>query len=52
MIYIKTINSFLISLEYFDTFKDIDEHVERLNKYLPTMIVAPPRYFLVLAKKN
>ena len=47
----KTINSFLISLEYFDTFKDIDEHVERLNKYLPTMIVAPPSLLLVLAKK-
>jgi len=47
----KAINSFLISLEYFDTFKDIDEHVERLNKYLPTMIVAPPSLLLVLAKK-
>lgn len=47
----KTINSFLISLKYFDTFKDIDEHVERLNKYLPTMIVAPPSLLLVLAKK-
>ena len=47
----KTINSFLISLGYFDTFKDIDEHVERLNKYLPTMIVAPPSLLLVLAKK-
>lgn len=47
----KTINSFLISLEYFDTFKDIDEHIEKLNKYLPTMIVAPPSLLLVLAKK-
>lgn len=47
----KVINSFLISLEYFDTFKDIDEHIERLNKYLPTMIVAPPSLLLVLAKK-
>nr|WP_310788190.1 F390 synthetase-related protein [Fusobacterium nucleatum] len=47
----KTINSSLISLEYFDTFKDIDEHIERLNKYLPTMIVAPPSLLLFLAKK-
>jgi len=47
----KAINSFLISLEYFDTFKDIDEHIERLNKYQPTMIVAPPSLLLVLAKK-
>lgn len=47
----KTVNSFLISLEYFDTFKDIDEHIERLNKYQPTMIVAPPSLLLVLAKK-
>ena len=47
----KTINSFLISLEYFDTFKDIDEHIERLNKYKPTMVVAPPSLLLILAKK-
>ena len=47
----KTVNSFLISLEYFDTFKDIDGHIERLNKYQPTMIVAPPSLLLVLAKK-
>ena len=47
----KTINSFLISLEYFDTFKNIDEHIERLNKYKPTMIVAPPSLLLILAKK-
>ena len=47
----KAINSFLISLEYFDTFKDIDEHIERLNKYQPTMIVAPPSLLLFLAKK-
>ena len=47
----KAVNSFLISLEYFDTFKDIDEHIERLNKYQPTMIVAPPSLLLVLAKK-
>ena len=47
----KTINSFLISLEYFDTFKDIDEHIERLNKYKPSMVVAPPSLLLILAKK-
>ena len=47
----KTVNSFLISLEYFDTFKDIDGYIERLNKYQPTMIVAPPSLLLVLAKK-
>ena len=47
----KTINSFLISLEYFDTFKNINEHIERLNKYKPSMVVAPPSLFLILAKK-
>ena len=47
----KTINSFLISLEYFDTFKDIDEHIVRLNKYKPSMVVAPPSLLLILAKK-
>ena len=46
----KTINSFLISLEYFDTFKNIDEHIERLNKYKPSMMVAPPSLLLILAK--
>ena len=43
--------AFLISLEYFDTFKDIDEHIERLNKYKPSMVVAPPSLLLILAKK-
>ena len=47
----KSINSFLISLEYFDTFKDIDGHIERLNEYNPTIIVAPPSLLLMLAKK-
>ena len=47
----KSINSFLISLEYFDTFKDIDVHIERLNKYNPTIVVAPPSLLLMLAKK-
>lgn len=38
-------------MEYFDTFKDIDGHIERLNEYNPTIIVAPPSLLLMLAKK-
>lgn len=46
----KAINSFLISLEYFDTFKNIEEHIEKLNIYQPTILVAPPSMLLILAK--
>lgn len=47
----KSINSFFISLKYFDTFKGIEEHIQNLIKYKPTIIVAPPSILLLLSKK-
>lgn len=47
----QTVNSGLISLEYFDTFQGAEEHVERLNAYQPTILVAPASMLLELAKQ-
>ena len=47
----QTVNSGLISLEYFDTFQGAEEHVERLNAYQPTILVAPASMLLDLAKQ-
>lgn len=47
----KIINLFLISLEYFDIFKDIDEYIGRLNRYKFFMIVVFFFLFLILVKK-
>ena len=47
----QTINSGLISLDYFDTFQGAEEHVERLNAYQPTILVAPASMLLELAKQ-
>ena len=44
----QTVNSGLISLEYFDTFQGAEEHVERLNAYQPTILVAPASMLLEL----
>ena len=47
----QTINTVLIRLEYFDIFKHTDEHIERLNNYQPTIIVAPASMLLELSKR-
>lgn len=47
----QTVNSGLISLEYFDTFQGAEEHVERLNAYQPTILVAPASMLLELSKQ-
>ncbi|MDO4667581.1 MAG: CoF synthetase [Streptococcus sp.] len=47
----QTVNSPLIRLEYFDTFKSVTEHIERLNCYQPTILVAPASMLLDLAKE-
>ena len=47
----QTVNLGLISLEYFDTFQGAEEHVERLNAYQPTILVAPASMLLELAKQ-
>ena len=46
----QTINSPLIRLEYFDIFKDSQEHIGRLNDYQPTILVAPASTLLDLTK--
>ncbi|MDO4764754.1 MAG: CoF synthetase [Eubacteriales bacterium] len=46
-----SVNSPLLRYEYFDTFADISEHIERLNAYQPTILVAPPSMLLRLGKE-
>ena len=48
----KSINSFFIKLKYFDLFKNVEEHLEELDKYNPTILVAPASMLLLLAKKK
>ncbi len=48
----KSINSFFIKLKYFDLFKDMEGHIEELNKYNPTILVAPASALLTLANKK
>ena len=47
----QTINTTLIRLEYFDIFKNTDEHIERLNSYQPTIVVAPASMLIELSKR-
>lgn len=47
----QTINTSLIRLEYFDIFKNTDEHIERLNHYQPTIVVAPASMLIELSKR-
>jgi len=47
----QTINTALIRLEYFDIFKHTDEHIERLNNYQPTIVVAPASMLIELSKR-
>ena len=47
----QTINTALIHLEYFDIFKNTDEHIERLNNYKPTIVVAPASMLIELSKR-
>lgn len=47
----QTINSRLISLEYFDIFKDTDQHIQRLNNYQPSILVAPASMLVELSKR-
>lgn len=45
------VNSFVIKFSYFDTFKDIEEHIIRLNQYQPSILVAPASMLIALAKR-
>ena len=46
----ETINSRTIKFRYFDIVKDMNENIEALNEYQPTIIVAPPSVLLLLAE--
>ncbi|RRD39551.1 CoF synthetase [Leptotrichia sp. OH3620_COT-345] len=46
----KSVNSPVLKLEYFDTFKNIDSHAERLNIFKPTILIAPASMLLLLCK--
>lgn len=45
-----SINSYFIKLEYFDTFVEPKKHIEKLNQYKPTILIAPPSMLCILAK--
>lgn len=45
-----SINSYFIKLEYFDTFIEPQKHIEKLNKYKPTILIAPASMLCILAK--
>lgn len=47
----QTINTSLIRLEYFDIFKNTDEHIDSLNHYQPTIVVAPASMLIELSKR-
>lgn len=48
----KSIGSFFIKLEYFDLFKDTEEHIKRLNVYRPSILVAPASMLSILAEEK
>ena len=48
----KSINSFFIKLRYFDLFRDIENHIEELNRYRPTVLVAPASALSILGQKK
>lgn len=48
----ETIDSKAIKFRYFDIMKDMNENMETLNEYQPTIIVAPPSVLLLLAEAH
>lgn len=46
----ETIDSKAIKFRYFDIMKDMDENIEVLQKYQPTILVAPPSVLILLAQ--
>ncbi|EOT29831.1 F390 synthetase-related protein [Enterococcus saccharolyticus] len=47
----QSINSPVIELAYFDTYHPLAEHVARLNKYQPTILIAPASMLVALAQQ-
>ncbi len=46
----QTVASAALQFEYFDIYKNMDEHIARLREYQPTLLVAPPSVLLIIAK--
>ena len=46
----QTVASPLLQFEYFDIYKDMSTHLRRLQKYQPTLLVAPPSVLIVIAE--
>jgi phenylacetate-coenzyme A ligase PaaK-like adenylate-forming protein len=46
----ETVNRQRIQFEYFDLFNSVESHIERLNQYAPTILVAPPSMLRLLAE--
>lgn len=47
-----SVSSKLLSFEFFDMFQPIDAHVERLNVFLPTIVIAPASVLRLLAQQK
>ncbi|HLP13813.1 MAG TPA: F390 synthetase-related protein [Flavobacteriales bacterium] len=47
----ESVKSKLLRFEFFDLMKDLDEHIERLNKLNPNILVAQPSMLLELANR-
>jgi len=45
----ETVQRQRIQFEYFDLFANIDSHIDRLNNFQPTILVAPPSMLRLLA---
>ncbi|MBW4575468.1 MAG: hypothetical protein KME08_09315 [Aphanothece sp. CMT-3BRIN-NPC111] len=46
----QTVNRKRIQFEYFDLLFPLKNHIERLNQYLPTILIAPPSMLRLLAE--
>lgn len=48
----KSVNSVVISLKYFDILEDIDIHIAKLNRFQPTILVAPASMLILLGEEK
>ncbi|MGN8025900.1 F390 synthetase-related protein [Microbacterium sp. 22242] len=46
----ESVGSRAVSFAYFDAFADMAQNLERLQRYAPTILVAPPSVLLVIAR--
>ncbi|HLO86337.1 MAG TPA: F390 synthetase-related protein [Nostocaceae cyanobacterium] len=46
----ETVKGQKLKFEYFDLFKDINSHIQRLQKFQPTILVSPPSMLRLLAE--